>query len=690
MKKLAILSVALCSTVLSAVAGEPEKVTNSIGMELVQIPAGKFLMGQALGDAWQKGGEWDEVPVHEVTLSNPFWMGVTEVTNEQYEQFDPGHKKQRGVNGFSKAANDPVLQVSYEDALAFCKWLSEKEGKPYRLPTEAEWEYACRAGTTTPYSTGETLPEEYHRNQANFDDHKTSHSKPVLLGVGRSPANPWGLHDMHGNAEEWCLDWYGPYPEGAVVDPVGRAEGISRVTRGGSHNTDVYYLRSANRMSALPTERNYLIGFRVVQAPMPAGVPLSPEPAPLSMTNVSQETPLAKSYSSIKPLFTGPTPFVVLPDQPQGPIFSFHNHDPALVDCPNGDLLAVWYTTQREWGPELNVVASRLRAGSETWEPASLFFDLADRNEHAPALWRDKDTIYHFNGLGISGWGGMATILRTSKDNGATWTSPRVIKSERRPPSGCVESVIKTSSGKILLPLDGPGLSTELLVSADEGETWTNPTAGRSLPEEIVENGSGPAIAGIHAAVVELRNGDWYSIGRGKSINNRSTISLSKDQGQTWTYSQSDLPPTGTGQRPLLLRLREGPLLFIGFTDTMRSQGEFKLGFERERTLKEDGMEITDAAGVKRKVHGMFAALSFDEGKTWPVRRLLSPGGPAKEYYGHGWTKKFTVDENHAEPLGYPSIAQSDDGRIHLISSGLYYAFNFAWLQERMPAEKKF
>ncbi len=674
----------------AAITNNIAETATSAGIKLVRIPAGEFEMGQPAGDAWQQGGEWDETPVHKVRLTRPFRMSETEITNIQYEEFDPEHRSLRGAFGFSKNDNEPVVQVSWNDAVAFCKWLSEKEGKPFRLPTEAEWEYACRAGTATPYFTGESLPDEYHREQMNYDNWDENHSTPVDLTVAQSPPNAWGLYDMAGNVEEWCMDWYGPYTSATAINPVGRAQGISRVTRGGSHNTDPYFLRSANRMSALPDDRNCLLGFRVVQAEYPQSTTLPEMPPARVMSDVSHEPATQKpaDYSPDTPYFRTPQPYVNLPEQPQGPIFSFHNHDPALVDCPNGDLLAIWYSTQREWGPELCVVGSRLRAGADEWDEASLFFDLADRNEHGPAFGRGKSgEIYHFNGVGISGWGNLATIMRTSTDSGATWSEPTLIKSERRPPYGCVESVFTTRSGKLIVPLDGPNASTELLIS-DDKTTFTNPSKG--CPEETFADGStGHRIAGIHAAVTELKNGDLYAIGRGSNINGKSPISRSKDGGKSWTYSASEFPPSGSGQRSLLLRLNEGPILYIGFTDPLKKMGPFELGKERLRVLHHNGMTLTDAAGETRTVYGMFAALSFDEGTTWPVKKILTPGGPAKEYYGHGWTKKFIMDENHAEPMGYPSIAQAPDGRIHLISSGIYYSFNLTWLNEPMPAQSK-
>lgn len=679
----------LCAAVASIHAIAAASAANSIGMELVPVPAGAFNMGETPGAQWMQGGEWDEVPVHRVTISQPFLIGATEVTNAQYEQFAPGHRALRGKAGFSKDDDEPVLFVSWQEAGAFCAWLSEREGKPYRLPTEAEWEYACRAGTTTAYATGVALPESHHRAQAGYIDHRTSHTTPVSLRVKQSPPNAWGIYDMHGNAEEWCHDWYGPYEFAEATDPVGRVFGEARITRGGSHNTDVYYLRSANRLSALPEDRSCYISFRVVQAPPPATKTLPPAEPSLVMSNVRQRPGVSTpaGYRPDRPYFHGPRPYVNVPKEATGPLFWFHNHDPAITWCDNGDLLAIWFSTQREWGRELAIVGSRLRAGSEAWEPASVFFDLADRNDHAPALWRDEcGRLYHFNSTGIGGWDGLATTMRTSDDNGATWTPTRFIKPEHAFPHGCVESVIRTNDGAIFLPVDG-NKATELLISRDNAATWQNPAEGKPA-DDYVAGGTGARIAGIHASLVQLQNGDLLALGRGADIDGRSTQSVSHDLGRTWHYSASVFPAVRAGQRFVLKRLREGPLLVVTFTDKVLKHAPFELGVQRDRTLSETGIEVVAAAGKPRRVYGMFAALSFDEGKTWPVRKLITSGSEPREYFGHGWTKKFVTDDTHAEPMGYLAATQTPDGRIHLISSALHYEFNLAWLKEPMPAAK--
>ena len=224
------------------------------GMRLRRIDAGSFLMGndRALPDALLspscfRHGDFDERPVHRVTIIRPFYLAECQVTNAQYEMFDPAHRELRGKLGFSSDDDEAVVFVSWHDAAAYCRWLSEREGAEFRLPTEAEWEYACRAGSSTPFSSGDAPPPGVAKNQRRTwfpDPSRTTGDNVVPLHVGRTPPNPWGLCDMHGNVEEWCLDWYGPYLDRDASDPTGPPDGDFRATRGGSHSTETYYLRS--------------------------------------------------------------------------------------------------------------------------------------------------------------------------------------------------------------------------------------------------------------------------------------------------------------------------------------------------------------------------------------------------------------------------------------------------------------
>jgi len=642
-----------------------EAFVNSVGMKFVEIAPGTFSMGQ------EQGGDWDERPVHQVALSLAFLMGVTEVTNAQYEMFDPSHRTRRGQAGLSKGDDEAVVSVTWYDATAFCRWLSKKEGRSYRLPTEAEWEYACRAGATTPYQTGDTLPAEYHKNQEEM-----WHPAPVSLTVAGTPANAWGLHDMHGNVEEWCYDWYGPYRHEAQSDPTGYVCGDFKVTRGGSHGTHLTYLRSANRMGTLPHDASWLIGFRVVLGERPETIELPPGRPPLNQRDVVQQIrpDEGKTVDANAPHFRGPIEYVKIPPESEGPLYSHHNHDPALVDCPNGDLLAIWYSCRREPGRELAIVASRLRFGADAWEPASPFWDAPDRNDHAPALYFDGlHTIYHFNGLAAGAtWGTLATIMRTSADSGATWSKARLVNPEHGLRHMPVESVFRSREGVLVLPCDavtGGRGGTAIHLSRDQGHTWRDPGAGRAAPK-FDDGSTGAWIAGIHAGVVQLRNGRLMAFGRGDNIHGRMPMSLSADMGHTWTYPASEFPPLGSGQRLILRRLAEGPILLISFTSPTR------------------GMLLRDRTGAERRIYGMFAALSYDEGKTWPWTRLVTAGSPSRRLDGGGNTGSFIMDADHAEPRGYLAATQTPDGVIHLITSKHYYAFNLAWLRQKGPVQR--
>ena len=231
-----------------------------------EISAGEFMMG---------GEEYDsEKPLHAVQLS-AFKLARYPVTLGQYLRFDPGHKKQfeKGNQAFYTDKNQPVVHISWFDAYLFAKWAG------YRLPTEAEWEYACRAGTTTPFSSGENLTTDeanYNGNYPFRDFPKGKYLKKTTP-VGTYPENPWGLHDMHGNVLEWCGDWYADdyysscHQKGAVKNPTGPKDGSDRVLRGGSWLNFAISCRSARRGRLDPAGRRNLVGFRLVFVPQSVG-----------------------------------------------------------------------------------------------------------------------------------------------------------------------------------------------------------------------------------------------------------------------------------------------------------------------------------------------------------------------------------------------------------------------------------
>jgi formylglycine-generating enzyme len=246
----------------------PREITNSIGMKLVLIPAGEFMMGS---DETDPDAFDDEVVIdaagkkakHRVRITRPFYLGATEVTRGQFRGFvdEAGYQANTEwqKTSFEQTDEHPVVNVSWNDAVAFCEWLSKKEGVRYRLPTEAEWEFACRAGTTTRYSFG--------------DDPKNLARVGNLNGTGTVPVghynpNAWGLFDMHGNVREWCSDGYAAdyYKRSPVDDPTGAEGAPGRVNRGGGWVFGPRRARSANRFWSSPELRNNLrLGFRLAR-----------------------------------------------------------------------------------------------------------------------------------------------------------------------------------------------------------------------------------------------------------------------------------------------------------------------------------------------------------------------------------------------------------------------------------------
>jgi formylglycine-generating enzyme required for sulfatase activity len=266
MKKLAVLVILASLAVFGCV--------RDINHNMARIQGGTFVMGSPGGEAER---DIDERR-HNVTIS-PFYMGKYEVTQNEYQSI------MKDTPSNFKGSKRPVESVSWYNAILFCNKLSEKRGltpvyaidgtsvgwdknaNGYRLPTEAEWEYACRAGTDTPFNTGMNITTE----QANYDGNWPYNNNAQgaflerTLPVGSFPANPWGLYDMHGNVYEWCWDWHATYSREDQTNPTGPASGSYHVIRGGSWVNSGYALRSASRGVYLTADGNERIGFRIAR-----------------------------------------------------------------------------------------------------------------------------------------------------------------------------------------------------------------------------------------------------------------------------------------------------------------------------------------------------------------------------------------------------------------------------------------
>jgi formylglycine-generating enzyme required for sulfatase activity len=633
---------------LKVSAGETApQIVNSVGMRMIRIEPGTFQMGnKALVPEELKGplhsptGDWDERPVHRVTISRAFYISEAEVTVEQFRRFD---------SSFSGNPRDLPFAagLSWNEAAAFCTWLSREEKKPYRLPTEAEWEYAARAGTQSLFWSGSHL----------------------LANDARSP---WKLLGIHSGPLEWVADWYGEYPPDDQTDPVGPASGIARVARGGGiqevpaqhgvSGLNPYYRRSANRASMIPDYRGqHHIGFRVVLGKTPRTKAWPVEaPFPEQAVKTSEEMvglgPAPdKPYYHLREILPIPPEdspadtieAAGLPEAVMG-----HNHSPGLAVCPNGDVIAIYFsasTSSSEYLPNVNFVFSRLRYGSEEWDMPALFYDLADVNEQGSVLWVEGNRLWHFSGG--QGLPDVPLRIQTSNDNGATWTPLRFAFFPKAPANYApqpITSAFRGSDGAIYVGSDGVGGQSLLWSSPDNGQTWRD-TGGRTY--------------GRHTAFVQARDGRFLGYGgKNTSLGGYMPLAISNDHGRSWMEATTPFPALGSNQRPTVIRLTSGHLFAAG-----------------------DYQDFQGRAPAAIADRGSWVALSEDDGKTWKIKPL--PG--ARPHESHVIHREFgdanwVYSPNLYATLGYAVARQAPNGVIHLISTmnhpGLHFEMNEAWI----------
>jgi len=632
--------IALFLPVCPSQAALQKTTINSLGMEFVPIKPGEFMMGRlnpadkldAGYDFVVDGGDWDEKPVHKVTISREFYIEKTEVTAEQYKRFDPTYS----------GSGPYATGISWHQAMAFAQWLSQKEGKTYRLPTEAEWEYVCRAGTKTLFWSGD---------------------KPPQPGT----ANPWGVENMNALPREWVLDWHGRYLDDDQTDPIGPATGMAKVIRGGKTAYDV---RSANRQS-LPPDASLRfgfndIGFRLVQADTPKTKPLGVVPFPQECVKQNSEQAKYGPNPNI-PYFNRRFAMPIPPENDQddaGPLVGIdpavlaHNHSPGFVALPNGDLLAVYFsssTATTESQRNTTFVQARLRCGAEEWDMPEVFVDFANMNDQSGLLWNDNGTIRFFGGG--RGWPKQVPFKwAASQNNGATWSEAKlpIILGKTGPfTPQPITSIFRDPDQNIYFDMDGSGASSLLWRSSDEGKTWMD-MGGRTQ--------------GRHSAIVPIRDangkfsGTLLCLGTKKGYFEGGWMqqNISPDWGKTWEpKTKSPFPYLSSNQRGCLRRLVDGKLIFV--SDHQSREGKQPKGYTQ---------------------HGAFVAISADEGKTWHVKTL--PDTLPHEGRDIKAKRKWTDAKHRYGTVGYVTVTQTPNGLIHILTTMnqpcLHFEFNEAWL----------
>ena len=604
---------------------------------MIDVPAGQFTMGAA--DTLSRD-YFNERPAHKVSISHSFRIAAREVTIEEWRQFRPDTPITTDQSPF-------VAGISWDDATAYAAWLSQRTGRHYRLPTEAEWEYVARLVA------------------------KESARYAAIKGMGSGPV-------------EWTADRFGPYDLSPQTDPVGAASGPLRVARGGRMGfnptraksdpmIEIDYARPEARLAFPPSfapikgsEEGggfHAIGLRLVEGPAPATAPSLVTP-PLNAMGVRQDLASANmGPDPAKPYFRRRAYLPIPPDYTGGATteksgwdawYRNHHHSPAINIMPNGDVLIAIYTSYREYETGSSIIATRLRHGADEFDPPSQFADIVGVNDHAPLLMRDGKQVRFFWGSPFSGdveWGkkGLPFQTMTTADNGATWSDiryPRMVGKVGAHNRQPINSAIRDHNGRLLLPSDGaadptkPGTTDNVSLiwaSDDDGKSWYD-TGGRT--------------EGRHTTIVETKDNRILAFGgKNTDIDGFMPLATSTDGGKSYTKSKLPFPALSSAQRPVVLRLHSGRLMVIG--DYVRTKPIAKPVPQR----------------------GSYVAISSDEGKTWKFKQLAGAGVSK--------TPKRAADME-GSTVGYVGAAQGPDGIIHVVTSvtkpSVALAFNEAWI----------
>ncbi len=599
--------------------GQPATILlpGNVPLAVVWIPAGTFLMGQRANE--QDAYPNKETPRHRVTLSQGFWMGRHEVTKQQWRAV-MGTSPWSGRAYVNEDDLSPAVYVSWEDAQAFIARLTAHTGRPFRLPTEAEWEYACRAGTTTRFYWGDDPTYEKINRAAWWRGNVFITGQKYARPAGLKPANPWGLYDLSGNVSEWCQDWHGYYGDGPVTDPTGPATAQHRVLRGGSWLTTGGQCRSSRRNHEPPSAIHSDIGFRVA-----AGAVARPEAGAPEFTELFVAGAAGVNTYRI----------------------------PGMLVAPDGSLLAFCEArkeSQADASPS-DIVLRRSLDGGRSWLPMQVLV----RGEGKEALMNPCPVVDHTNNTIIL-LCDKANKVRpdhhqhfqlASRDNGQTWSEPVAIGGrianydDRFNPGPGVG--IQMRNGRLVIPGYTGEVNEEtdeewysrVLYSDDYGRSWI---LGLPVPELSDE-----------CQAVELSDGTLMLNLRGNMGMSCRGVAISRNGGQTWSSFRWDRA------------LNECPCQASIVRYSLGGRGE------KSRLLFANPDNVGEKFGILERTR-MTVRLSYDEGKTWPVKRLI-----------------------HAGPSSYSGLVRLPDGDIGLLLEGgekhrrewiRFVRFSLSWLTQ--------
>ncbi|MBX7257816.1 MAG: SUMF1/EgtB/PvdO family nonheme iron enzyme [Candidatus Hydrogenedentes bacterium] len=594
------------------------KLPGGVSLELVWIPAGTFLMGQRDGE--QDAYPNKETPQHPVTLSSGYWMGKFEVTKEQWKAV-MGTAPWEGRPSAGEDLKTPANYVDWSSAAAFAEALTKVAGVNFRLPTEAEWEYACRAGTTTRFYWGDDPTYDAIDGHAWWRGNAANTELKCPRSVGQKPPNPWGLCDMSGNVSEWCQDWHSFYFGGPATDPAGPAIASHRVLRGGSWITIGGQCRSSRRYHEEPLMARSDIGFRVT-----SGNPVVRQPGVPEIVDVFVAGSEGVNTYRI----------------------------PSMLLAPDGTLLAFCEArkeSQDDASPT-DMVLRRSVDGGRSWLPTQvLVHGIGNEALMNPCAVVDRATntvllaCMKANKIGPNR---NQHFLLLSQDNGQTWSEPMDIGdrianyNDSFVPGPGVG--IQMQSGRLVIPgyagtpdeVLEENFYSRVLYSDDHGQNWT---LGAPVPQFSDES-----------QAVELRDGSLMLNVRGNMGMSCRGVAISENGGETWSRFYWD--------RALKECPCEASLIRYGCDE---KDGKNALLFANPDNSGE-------CYGILERTK-MTVRASFDEGKTWPVKRLLHPG-----------------------PSSYSTMVRLPDGDIGILFEGgekhrrewiRFARFSMAWLADQ-------